>query len=207
MAYSQSQLGNIKPFKQMPTNSLFHHFLDFVRVSMDSKMMYNRAKKWFNEIDGKRIEGNFNFRLKGKESKAYLKKFPWFVALLLNHLKSDAERRKIIEVHGQSTLLRKMLLFAVHLDNFNLDVHEKMKTVGKELFATCALVDASITPGMWALFICSQVHAGITYTNYGSDLGYNSMEGREQKHQRIAKYSENPVFHSRWRHIPSIIYP
>ena len=137
MAYSQSQLGNIKSFQQIPTNSLFYHFLDFVRVSMDSKMMYNKAKKWFNEIDGKRTEGNFNFRFKGKESKAYLKKFPWLVALLLNHLKSDAERRKIIEVHDQSILLRKMLSFAVRLDNFNLDVHEEMKAVGRELFATC----------------------------------------------------------------------
>ena len=201
MAYSQSQLGNIKSFQQIPTNSLFYHFLDFVRVSMDSKMMYNKAKKWFNEIDGKRTEGNFNFRFKGKESKAYLKKFPWLVALLLNHLKSDAERRKIIEVHDQSILLRKMLSFAVRLDNFNLDVHEEMKTVGRELFATCALVDASITPSMWALSMCSPVHAGNTYTNYGLGLGCNSMEGREQKHQRIAKYSENTVFHSRWRQI------
>ena len=73
MACSQSQLGNIKSFQQIPINSLFHHFLDFVRVSMDSKMMYDMAMKWFNEIDGKRTEGNFNFRFKVKESKAYLK--------------------------------------------------------------------------------------------------------------------------------------
>ena len=64
-----------------------------------------------------------------------------------------------------------------------------------------ALVDASITPSMWALSMCSPVHAGNTYTNYGLGLGCNSMEGREQKHQRIAKYSENTVFRSRWRQI------
>ena len=112
------------------------------------RMMYNKAKKWFNEIDGKRTEGNFNFRLKDKESISYLKKFPWLVAVLLNHLKSDAERRKIMEVHEQSILLRKMMSFAERLVNFNLDVDEEMKAVGKELLATSTLVDAPITPSM-----------------------------------------------------------
>lgn len=33
---------------------------------------------------------------------------------------------------------------------------------------------------------------------YGFGLGCNTMEGREHKHQRIAKYAENTTVQNRW---------
>ena len=76
-----------------------------------------------------------------------------------------------------------------------------MESVSKELFQTCALVDPTITPSMWALTMCAPVHAFLTYSTYGLGLGCNSMEGQEQKHQKILKYAEHTVFNSRWQQI------
>ena len=42
------------------------------------------------------------------------------------------------------------------------------------------------------------VHAEICLKSYGFALGRNTMEGREQTHQMIAKYSENTTSQNRW---------
>ena len=41
-------------------------------------------------------------------------------------------------------------------------------------------------------------HASSTFLLYGLGLGVNSMEPREQKHQRIKKYAENTTPQNKW---------
>ena len=41
-------------------------------------------------------------------------------------------------------------------------------------------------------------HTAATFADYGFGLGCNTMEGREQKHQMIAKYQAHSTYHSRW---------
>ena len=41
-------------------------------------------------------------------------------------------------------------------------------------------------------------HAKLTLSEYGLGLGVNCMEGREQKHQAIAKYLNNTTAQNRW---------
>ena len=53
------------------------------------------------------------------------------------------------------------------------------------------MFDSEISPNLWTVCNASCVHAEICLTNYGFDLGCNITKGGEQKHQMIAKYSEN----------------
>ena len=41
-------------------------------------------------------------------------------------------------------------------------------------------------------------HAKLTLKQYGLGLGVNCMEGREQKHQVIARYANNTTVQNRW---------
>ena len=41
-------------------------------------------------------------------------------------------------------------------------------------------------------------HSSLTFDKYGFGLGCNTMEGREQKHQRIEKYMRQSTWHNRW---------
>ena len=42
------------------------------------------------------------------------------------------------------------------------------------------------------------VHSQITFTQYDFGLVCNTMEGREQKHQKVAKYQKHTAYHQRW---------
>ena len=42
------------------------------------------------------------------------------------------------------------------------------------------------------------VHSQVTFKQYGFGVGCNTMEGREQKHQKVAKYQKHATYHSRW---------
>ena len=51
---------------------------------------------------------------------------------------------------------------------------------------------------MWTLCNVAPYNAEECLVQYSLGLGCNTMEGREQKHQRIAKYAENTTFQNRW---------
>ena len=91
-----------------------------------------------------------------------------------------------------------MVSYSVRLFDFSLGDLEDMKNVGKELFKTSCMLELNTTPSMWVLCNISPFHAETTLSLYGLGLGVNSMEPREQKHQRLKKYSENTTVCNKW---------
>ena len=73
-----------------------------------------------------------------------------------------------------------------------------MKDDAYILFKSCCIFDQGISPSLWTLCVAAPVHAEKTYKDYGFGLGCNTMEGQEQKHQKIAKYAENTTSQLRW---------
>ena len=73
-----------------------------------------------------------------------------------------------------------------------------MKKTATDLFKMCCVFDSKISPSLWTVCNASPVHAEICLKSYGFGLGCNTMEGREQKHQMIPKYSENTTPQDRW---------
>ena len=77
------------------------------------------------------------------------------------------------------------------ITDFSLENLDLMKKTTNDLFKISCMFDSEISPNLWAVCNASCVHAEICLTNYGFDLGCNITKGGEQKHQMIAKYSEN----------------
>ena len=58
-----------------------------------------------------------------------------------------------------------------------------------------------VNPTVWTIGHVVPAHTEYMKGKYGLGLGLNSMEGREAKHVFISKYSQNTMFHSRWKQI------
>ena len=73
-----------------------------------------------------------------------------------------------------------------------------MKRSGHLLFKACCLFDQRVTPSLWTLCNIAPVNAEQCLKSHAFGLGCNTMEGREQKHQKISKYAENTTVQKRW---------
>ena len=98
----------------------------------------------------------------------------------------------------QSIYLRQLLSYSVRITDFDLEALDEMKQDTLSLFRCCCVFDAKISPSLWTLCNVVPFHAGKCLTLYNMGLGCNTMEGREQKHQIIAKYAGNTIYQNRW---------
>ena len=73
-----------------------------------------------------------------------------------------------------------------------------MEHVGTLLFKVLCLFN-KLSPSSWTLYCATPVHAKLCIQNYHFGLGSNTMEGREQKYQHIAKYAKSTPFQNRWQ--------
>ena len=73
-----------------------------------------------------------------------------------------------------------------------------MKRCAHLLFKPCCLFDQRVTPSLLTPCNVTPVNAEQCLKSYACRLGCNTMEGREQKHQKISKYAENPTEQNRW---------
>ena len=91
-----------------------------------------------------------------------------------------------------------MISFMVRIESIDNDILADMKSTARKSFVACCLFTKSISPSMWTVCNVASVQAEICFKQYGMGLGCVTMEGREQKHQKIEKYSQNTTFQCRW---------
>ena len=200
VSYTQGSLEKIKKFCDIPEESIFWKFLTFIRQKIGKKL-FNAIRKWYNENQNKRNETELSFRFTGAESRNYLRHFPEILTMLIENIQNENVLRKIIQSHEQSILLRKLISYSVRIENFDNSDLNDMKDIGKRLFHLSSIYNQKLSPSLWAMTLCAPVHAGITLEQYNLGLGCNSMEGREQKLQKILRYQEKTTFHNRWNRI------
>ena len=153
--------------------------------------------KWFNETKHG-FKDDIKFRFRGQESNALLKYFPKLILKFLPLLTKEGSKQFLLRYFHQLIYIRKLISFAVRLEEFTELESKKMITEGRHLFRFICKYDASITPSLWVLCNAAPSHAKETLTLYGLGSGVNSMEGREQKHQRIKKYMDNTIYQNKW---------
>ena len=198
IAIGQMSSGScVKCFSEIPADSLFIKLVDFVQKEMGCNFLATKIKRWFNDNGGK-YEKEFVFRFRGKESFLYMKHFPSLVKMLFINVTNKAIKKWLIEVDLQSVYLRKLLSYTVHITDFSLEDLNLMKKTTKDLFKMRCMFDSKISPSLWTVCNASPFHVEMCLTIYGFGLGCNTMEGREQKHETIAKYSENTAPQNRW---------
>ena len=86
----------------------------------------------------------------------------------------------------------------MRISDFNHSDLESMKKSAHLLFKACCLFDQRVTPSLLTPCNVAPVNAEQCLKSYAFRLGYNTMEGREQKHQKISKYAENTTVQNRW---------
>ena len=136
------------------------------------------------------------------KSGAVLKFFPALIMHILSSVEEvDLEgtyKERIFKYFQQLIYLRKMVSYSVRLLDFSSGDLEDMINVGKELFKANCMLEMNTIPSMWVLCNISPFHAKTTLSLCGLGLGVNSMEPREQKHQRLKKYAENTTVCNKW---------
>ena len=194
---SQTNFKGAKSFKDIPVDTLFYKFVDFTRKGMNCNFLAKKIERWFNENSGK-FQSEFTFRFRGTESLYYMRHFPELIKLLVSNITDNKVISRIFEIHFQSIHLRSLLSYSVRISNFTHNDLCQMKSEAILLFKACCIFDGKVTPSLWTLCNVVPVHAEACLKMYGYGLGCNTMEGREQKHQMIAKYSENTTVQNKW---------
>ena len=189
---------NILAFSEIAGDNLFVEFNEFVRTNMNCNYLKKKLITWFNENKLMKKDLEFTFRFRGKESFNYLRSFPELIRLLLTKCSDKNTKTRLTQVFFQSINLRLLVSYSVRIESFDATDIPKMIEVGRKLFRSCCLFDTSITPTVWNFSNVSPLHAKQCIESYGFGLGINTMEGREQKHQIIKRYSEKSTFQSRW---------
>ena len=194
---SQSNLKNIKSFKDIKSNQLFAKFVAFVRSNMGCNFLGNKISAWFNENSGA-VEKDFTFRFRGKESLGYIQHFPKLIEMILDEVTNEQIKLRLHQIFYQSLNHRHVISLSVRIEDFNCSDLTNLKNKSALLFKACCIFDQKISPSLWTLSNALSYHAEKTFKDYGFGLGCNTMEGREQKHQRIQKYATKTTFQCRW---------
>ena len=107
-------------------------------------------------------------------------------------------KQRLFQIFYQGIQLRLIISYAVRIESITENDIIHMKLACKKLFKSCCLFDTSISPSMWNLVNVAPAHALESFSSLGLGLGIHTMEGREQKHQQIQKYSSKATFQERW---------
>ena len=165
---------------------------------MGCSFLSTKVKQWFNEKGGK-LDGEFTYRFRGKESFALLKNFPELVSLMVNKVSADPSIMSALhKIYFQMIQLRKVVSYSVRSSNFDEKALHEMEEACHLLYKACCVTDNRVSPSLWTLCCAAPYHAKTTLQKYGLGLGVNTMEGREQKHQMISKYANNTTYQNRW---------
>ena len=152
---------------------------------------------WFNETN-KGVDRDFKYRFTGQDCNALLKHFPMLISKFILLLNDANIKRRFLQYFYQLIHIRKLISYSVRITDFDNSDLEEMQMSGKKLFKACCRSGTSVSPSVWVLCNVAPNHAKETLLLYGLGLGINSMEAREQKHQKIKKYAENTTFQNKW---------
>ena len=198
---TEANIGfNVKLFNSIADGNLFVLFVEFIRKNMNSNYLGNKVIAWFNDNQDAKRKAEFAFRFRGKESFNYLQGFPKLISFLISKVSQDRHRSLVIIFH-QSLLLRQLVSYSVRIEDICREDVNKMKLVARELFVSCCLFNPRVSPSMWNFTNVAPSHTEECIEWFGLGLGLNTMEGREQKHQQIAKYAKKSTFQSRWSYV------
>ena len=110
-------------------------------------------------------------------------------------------RKKLLVVFMESIYLRKLVSLSVRVTDISMEDLNEMENVARKLFKIHCIHDSSMTPSFWTFCIIAPANSRSLFEKFGLGLGANSMEGREQKHQKIKTYMFNSTVNERWHFV------
>ena len=192
-----SNFNKAKSFSDIPKGTLFVKFVYAVHDVLLCNFLAKKMKRWYNKNPGQ-VEKDFSFRFRGKESYLYMQHFPEMINVIYQNVSDIKSRKRLSQIWYQSIKIREALSYSVRIEDFNENDLEQMEKAARELFIACCLFYQRMSPSLWTLCNVAPYHAKQCLKLHGLGLGCNTMEGREQKHQVIAKYANNTTFQNKW---------
>ena len=199
ISLSQSKIKqSVRSFIELEKSILFVVFVEFVHKTMTLKVLSDKIKSWFSET---KREQHFEFRFRGKESLKYCQYFPDLVKLLVHNITDQGVLKRLHEIYFISVELRASISLSARIEKFNDNDLKSLLEHCNNFYRACAITEPSVSPSVWIVGNAVPFYSSKTLSEYGLGLGCNTMKGREQKHQCIAKYAENSTHQNRWNYI------
>ena len=183
---SHSNLKQFTYFKEVSKDCLFDKFANVIKTSMICNFSPKKIIKWYNESSWK-IENEFTFRFQEKESLMYLRNFPRLIQMLFSNITDKSVLKRLSQVSYQSLNLWKILSYSVRGSDFTHSDLDSMKRGAHFLFKAYCLFEGRVTPSLRTLWNAASVNAEKYLKSYGFGLGCNTIEGTEQKYQKISQ--------------------
>ena len=186
---SQAQLKASTVVSDLPIASPLVLFLKCVRETVKCGRLYNGFLRWFSEKRKKGVQ--FSYRFTGLESK----RFSWnFASLIQEVLKiANLSQGSVLKLHTLAFAglnLRDSAAIYSRVE-VNKQQTENLKTMCQHDFTANCLLLSGVNPTVWTVGYAIPYHTNQLFEKMGFGLGLNSMQGREAKHIKLAKYVEN----------------
>ena len=181
---------SINTFQNISPHSPFAKLVTSLKTEANLSRLAKKIVRWFDETKGNRK--HFEYRFAGKDSRGFLHNFMYLLRAIECKSNSESQQFKLhvlaftcLSLHDAVSLFCRFAIEQKHLD--------QLDKVCSDFFYSCALF-LHVNPTVWALGHVVPVHMREIFTKYGVGLSINSMEGREAKHQAIARYAQNSTF-------------
>ena len=186
---------SVRSFNELEKSILFGVFVEFVHKTITLKVLSDNIKRWFSET---KREKDFEFRFRGKESLKYCQYFSDLVKLLIDNVTDQDVLKRLHQIYFISVELRASISLSARIENFNDNDLKSLQEHCNHFYRACAITEPSVSASVWTVGNTVPFYSSKTLSEYSLGLGCNTMEGREQKHQCIAKYAENSTHQNRW---------
>ena len=185
----QNHLKAATAVSDLPDSSPLLTFLKCLKDTLKCGRLYKAFLQWFSEKRKKGI--SFSYRFTGLESKY----FCWQFATLIQELLKIPTLSKghVLKLHTLSFIgvkLRDAVSIYSRVE-ISIEQVENLKGLCQQFFNANSLLLTDVTPTVWTVGVAIPYHTSKLHQKLGYGLGLNSMQGREAKHVKLAKYVEN----------------
>lgn len=190
--------SSVPTFSQINSSSPFSKYVRALKTECHLSRLAKYVIKWFDDThgDGKTLD----FRFTGKESRGFLHAFMFLIAAIEPSAIKGSQNECTLHILSYYCLLLRDCVFLFNRLEISQEQVNELEQKCKEYFKIHVLF-FPFHPTVWHLGNIVPAHVKAMMDRYDLGLALNSMEGRESKHQSIARYSKNTIYHMRWQQI------
>ena len=154
-------------FADVPENTPLSKFCSFIRSDMSCNYLVTKLGQWFNESGGK-LDKNFSFRFREKESFVFLQSFPSLIKILIDDIKHPNSQQRLYLLFLQFFHLRHIVSFIARIESFDETSLNLLQHHCQSLFRLSIINDlGKPSPSLWAICKAVPYHARMTLADYG----------------------------------------
>jgi hypothetical protein len=191
MQYTSPQLlKSVTALSELPSSSTIVRFMNCIKDAVKCDRLYKSFCRWFREK--RKTNVDFSYRFTGLESKRFCWNFSFAVKELLNiesisktiQIKVHVLAYVAVELRDATSIFTRVHVNRDHITQLSLKCRNYFNAY--KLF-----LGSSISPTIWTVGYAIPYHCLQVFNQLKYGLGLNSMQGREAKHIKLAKYVEN----------------